>query len=869
MSVKDWRPRVTQLKAAAYKRSFPPIVRGRKLCWIVVFALMLFNSPGRLQSVSGHPLPAGLVLGSSGASGSAVLLATGSKAQAVIVVGEAAGEGAKFAATELQKDLKALSSAVFQIVTDGQAASQSSQQAWILIGGPDQNRLVKRAVETGLTGFSGLKTDGFVLSTYRLDKRPVVVAGGNEDGATMYAVFELAEKLGLTFRLTGDIVPEKRSSLEIPALNLRREPAIQQRGFLMEASHHPSITMLGYEDYARMLDQMAKMKDNYLMIWWFAYSPFLKYSYQGEPKLIGDMATKASSYLNSLYAGGGSQTTDDVFIGKHWFPGNRLVPPEMQNVETPEEAFAAAQNLMQRVIKYGNTRHVKIWLVDEMAVAPPNLARHGERMFDLPFERVFGTFMHPLDPVNREIQANTLKAYIDTYPEAAGYFLNLSEVYVPPNNAKHRDFFAQQAPAFQELRLLIQPWADRLDVGIPAMIDSDIGYFDLFKHLMAKRDEFAPKARLGLMTVGRGYVLPLFDKMLPKDVAFATFDSGGRCGYGTPEGMPMSYFGGMGERERIFTPYLDDDCDMLGMQFNVGVYTEKDRVFTDGITNGLTGVAPWMAEPRGTEHNSSFLAEAAWNPQLTLEDFYKSYSERLFGARAAPDMDQAFLTLEKNQAYLVHESTGFGNDPRPTTLACCGSLPEVRAAYRYSLQTNPYDGPTDAQWAGFIIGAAQVNGIFEGAIPFLEKALESMHAAEAKAEPQGRHELAYLINRTEAYRDDIRAEITERKAFLTFDQAFRTRSAVSQQQFVSDLEASLKLFEAGCQQAQIATTKYAEIIDYPSDLETLYHLNAGTVTGFDLIRQWMQEIVNFNEGKLYTEHVPFEHLFPGGVQFAF
>ena len=58
-------------------------------------------------------------------------------------------------------------------------------------------------------------------------------------------------------------------------------------------------------------------------------------------------------------------------------------------------------------------------------------------------------------------------------------------------------------------------------------------------------------------------------------------------------------------------------------------------------------------------------------------------------------------------------------------------------------------------------------------------------------------------------------------------------------------------------------------IDYPSDLETLYHLNAGTVMAFDLITQWMQKIVNYHEGKPYTQHVPFERLFPADkVQFA-
>jgi hypothetical protein len=649
------------------------------------------------QFVSGKPGPV------------SVPVASGGKAQTVIVVGQAAGESTKFAANELQKYFRELCGAEVAIVSDQQGSANSAERSRILVGGPDGNRLVKQAVDSGVSGFAGLKPDGFVLKTALLDQRPVVVAGGADDAGTMYAVFELVRQLGVTFRLTGDVVPARRAALEIPALDLRMEPAIAQRGFLVELSHHPSVTMLSYQDYVRMLDQMAKMKYNDLKLWWFAYSPYLKYSYRGEVKQIGDISTKESGYLNSVYAGGGTHTTDDVAIGKHWFPGRRLAPPELQQVETPDEAFAAAQDLVRRIIRYAKGRQIKVWLADEISVVPPNLARHGERIGVLPFEGVFGTFLHPLDPVNREIQVNRLKAFADTYPEAAGYLLNFSEVYEAQNNAKHRSFYAEQQAAFQELRPLMLPWADRFHIGRPAMIDSDIGYFDLFKYLLAKRDEVAPKAKLGLMTVGRGYVLPLFDKMLPKDVPFMTFDTSGRCGYGTPEGMPMRYFDGMGTRERTMTPYLDDDCDMLGLQFNVGVYTEKDRIFADGMKYGLTGVSPWMVEPRGTEANSSFLAEADWNPQLTLQQFYRIYSERLFGANAAPDMNRAFLSLEDNQAYLAEHSPGYGRDQQPTTISCCGILADVRLIQSYSQQANPFDGPKDPGWTQFVMGRAAAN----------------------------------------------------------------------------------------------------------------------------------------------------------------
>jgi hypothetical protein len=374
-------------------------------------------------------------------SGPVLPLADGGKAEAVIVLGEAAGEGTKFAAAELQKDLQALSGAQFQIVTEGQ--SVVTQQALILVGGPEQNHLVKRALGSGSSSFSSLKADGLVLKTSRLDKRPVVIAGGNDAAATMYAVFELLERLGVTFRLTGDVLPTRQSSLVIPALNLREEPAIAQRGFLVEASHHPSITVLSGEDYQRLFDQMAKMKYNYLEFWWFAYQPWLKFSYQGESNLIGDLSSKESGYLNTMYEGFGSRTTDDVVIGKQWFPGRRMAPPELQNVETPDQAFTAAQGLLRGMIHYAKSRHVKIWLVDEMASLPPNLARNAERIGNLPFEGIFGAYVDPLDPAGGEVQVSRLKALTDTYPEAEGYYLSFPEVYYRLDSSKDLDFFAQ------------------------------------------------------------------------------------------------------------------------------------------------------------------------------------------------------------------------------------------------------------------------------------------------------------------------------------------------------------------------------------------------------------------------------------------
>lgn len=809
--------------------------------------LVMFSTPKAAQAAA--PIPT-----------DPVTVAAGGQARASIVLGQGASEVYRFSGTELQRYLRALSGSEIRIISDAEISSRPPQEAAILVGGPSVNKQVRQAASALGMNFTNLRPEGFFIKIGRLGSRPVVVVGGNEGISTLYGVYELVHRLGVTFRLTGDIVPPRRDPLSIPPLDLRREPAMSRRGFLLQDGGYENLTMFSYEDYVRLIDQMAKMQCNYIQFWWFSFEPWLKYSYKGEAMWMGDVSTKESGYLTWAHEGFGSRTTDDVSIGKEHFKGRRIAPPEMQNVESPDQAFDIAQNLLQKIIRHANERGIKVWLAVEMASLPPNLARYCERVGDLPFNRIFGTFVHPLDEVNREIQVSRLRALIETYPEAEGYYLVIPEAYPELNDDKHRTFFEQMRPKFFELRRLRWPWIDWGYQGsADRLVDSNIGYFDLFQYLLKKRDQIAPRAKIGLMGIGRGYTLPLFDKMLSKDIPFTDMES---SGVWTPSGVPMEYFGGMGERERTIEPRVDDDVNMMGMQFNVNQYGKTDRIFIDGVKFGLTGFAGQLNRARGTETNSLFLAEAAWSPELTPEEFYKNYSERVFGRAAAPAMYRALMTLEENEAYL-----GYYNF-RYSTMNCCGPLPEVNQAYRYSLQPNPYEGPATPEWPPFIIDAPDVIDRFEGSIRLLNQALGAMHSALPDVAPQGAYELRYMMNRTQSYRDYIESLVTIRRAYLDFDAAFRNRTQVSREQFIKNLEKSLGEFEKAREQVRAATRKYSEIIDHPSDLGVLYHLNARAVLGFDLVGRWMRNVVNFHEGKPYFDHVPFERLFSRDLHLA-
>jgi len=788
-----------------------------------------------------------------------IKIAEAGAARAAIVLGENSPASYSYAASELQRYLRLLTGAEIKIVPDSESKRVAPGNALLLVGGPTVNKRTRDVASVLKLDFGSLKPEGFFIKTSQLGKTPIVLLAGNDGFSTLYAVYELVERLGMVYRLTGDIVPPRQSSLLLPALDVRKEPAMPRRGFLLQVGGYENLTMFSLDDYKKLLDQMAKMKCNYMQFWWFAFEPWLKSSYRGESARLGDVSTKESGYMTWAHDGFGSRTTDDVSIGKELFQGRRMAPPEMQNVETPDEAFAVAQGMLQKIIHYAAERGIKVWPALETAALPPNLARYCDRVGDLPFHIIFGTFVHPLDPVNQEIQAERLKALIQTYPEAEGYFLVFPEMYPELATDKYRDAMEKLRPQFFQLRELRWPWINWGNANnSDRLVDSNAGYYELFKFLLKKRDEISPHARIGAMGIGRGYALPLFDKLLSKDIPFTDMES---SGVWTPAGVPMDYFGGMGERERTIEPRVDDDINMMGMQFNVMQYSKKDKIFTEGMKYGLSGFAGQLNRARGTETNSLFLTEAAWAPQLTGEDFYKRYSERVFGPQAAPAMYRAFIALEENEAHLGYYNYGF------TTMNCCGPLPEVQRARLWAQHPNFYDGAPPEE-KGFINQTPAVIQRFEGSMNLLEASLKEMRAALPVVSPQGEYELRYMINRTESYRDFIGSLVTIRKAYLHLDQALQEQTKLPREQFVKDLESCLGEFELANRQIQAATRHYTEIMDHPSDLGVLYHLNARGIIGFDLALQFVRNIVNFHRGQPYFNHVPFERLYSPDLRIA-
>lgn len=775
-------------------------------------------------------------------------------AKSVIVLHDGARGLYRYSAEELQKYVGQLTGVRPEIISPQDIAQQPQDAGLLLVGGPEANELVKKATQAGMIDFSSLRPEGFLLKTLSVEGRQALVIGGNDEAGTLYAAYDWLEQQGVVFQITDDIIPNHRTSLLLSPLDVRSEPTIQQRGYVI-VSVYEMRSIWSYPDIVKFIDQMAKLKLNYLVWHMFSPEPYLEYSYRGEKKRLGDTRDWQGGYLLPTYNFGRHQV-EDYFEGKDAFQkfGKQyMAPDEWQGVQDEDQVYARARDLLQRVIHYAKTRNVKVWIaLESLNEIETNMARFTRRIdnFWLPFNPFHGTAICPTDPSLFAVNELRFKALLTAYPEAEGYIFWMPEHYDICDQPKDKELFERERSKYQGVETLIQE--TRPDNTEPRMVDNSIGMVHLLQKILEIRDQIAPKAKLGVGMWGRAFLLPTLDRVLPKDVSFLDLES---SGIWTFKGVPMKLFGGMGERERTLIARLEDDSGMVGMQFHTRLYYH-DRLLEGALENQVTGlVAHGEGRFRGEEHLAKYLAEGAWNPHLTPDQFYRDYSEKSFGQRAAPLMFQAFMALENKEAY------GGYHCQKPMDIDCCGPPVELLRAKEYAEQPNPYDGPDFQRWKEFVDSIPRRIEVFAGEVQFEEKALESMKMAEGVVAPGSLKELHYLENKTQSHIQLLRTLIQLDKAFADFSEAFQWDSRTQRKEFLTRLDESFQEFHNAQSLAHSTARTFSEDVDNVSDLGVLWRLNVHVVAGMDLIANFMDNINNYHHGKPYLKQIQWERVF--------
>jgi len=744
-------------------------------------------------------------------------LAKGGNAEAAIVVGRDAREFDRWVAGELKRYVKQLSDAELPVV---ECDKLPTGETLLVLGSPKTNPLVAAAQEQGLVDFSGLKPEGLILKSVKLEGRPVLIVGGNDETGTMYAAYELLERLGVAFQLTGDIIPQKKPDLAVPALDVRMEPKLKYRG--MHCCHGLRWHM-GLEDFRKHIDQLAKLKLNCLQFYAGMGSPWVEVSYGGKQADI--IYSRESGYVAWEFALSTTGTARDIRVGRECFPSEYIGPPEFADVQTPEQAFATARKFLREIIRYAHQRKVQVWLMQgEVPYGPPNLAPKGAKSLH---NMYCGVGIAPGDPAMLGIWEAAFTSAISTYPEADAYGVWTSELFLDMGDPKTQELLQQNEavrqhiPALEEInkRGYYRP-------SEPKHLTSDLAQVCVTAKLIESVKKRHPGANLGVAVLFRSYLFPAMDSLLPKDVWLMSMENWHNSG------SVMSFYGDVSGRELIVMPRIDDDGCELHMQMNAMMY-DRDEIVTGSAKYGVAGIVGQLNKERGLENNVRYMAEGAWNPQINCRTFYQNLLGRVFGLDARDTLLKAYLLLEENDKALGwHGRNGifigynrFAPVRLPLrTAAARDSRPEVQ---REVLEKEISDAVgRQKRWTDMAARYRQ--------------ALDLLRQARPKVLPGAQAELDYVIFKTESFAGYLEVLAAGYEAVAAIDRSLLLKSSGDEAGTFKQSEAAQAAINRADHLAQEVARQMIPYADIPTEKYLLFRFNQNVISSIEALARTLR-----------------------------
>ena len=407
----------------------------------------------------------------------------------------------------------------------------------------------------------------------------LLVAGGDEIG-TLYGAYRLAEKLGVRFALHGDVVPDARIPLEIPALDEPGKPLFRLRGIHPFHDFPEGPDWWNAEDYKAVLGQLPKLRMNFFGLHTYPEGhpnaePTVWIGRAEDSRADGTVSSSyPSSYQNTLRGNWGyeaAKTGDFHFGASQLFESDGFGPevmlgfvPEPKTPEDSNEVFNRTAAMLREAFTFARNLGIKTCVGTEMPLTIPALVK----------ERLRKQGLNPEDPgIIKEVYKGLFTRLKNAYP-LDYYWLWTDENWT---------------------------WSDADEKTVKAVVD------DALTALEAAADADVPFA---IATCGWVLGPPsnrtLFDHVLPKPVAVSCINRE----VGKAPVDPM--FARIAGRSKWAIPWLEDDPALTSPQLWAG-RMRKDAV--DALAYGCDGLLGIHWRTRILSPNIAALAAAAWDQE--------------------------------------------------------------------------------------------------------------------------------------------------------------------------------------------------------------------------------------------------------------
>ncbi len=679
-------------------------------------------------------------------------------ASATVVIGQSTPQLEQFAARELCGYLEKLFGLKVAPVQQGSVSSRIA----FLVGSPATNS----AIPT--TAFPEVSDQGIVLRTVTAGGHTALIVGGGSPRATLWAVYELAERWGVRYLVRGDVLPEKKE-LDLPELDVVMEPILRVRAHPTIQDFASSGESWAAADFFRLIDQLAKLKFSRINVYPYGWQPYLHYELKG--------IQRKSAWLWYDYH---YPITPDM-------PGRELFgdATEFWNPDLPlnadyESFIEAGLKLGRALVLHAKSRGMEVAVSAPTTDFTPEFApllKGAERSGIRSGLTIVPGAETPLDdPQLAALALTTLKATIDTYPEADYVTVWMPEVRQWTGEYERAWKALDARHGISRIRSLEQIFAAASqrrgsEVGrerVMNEIKGDIASLYFYERLLKDSQVLETTRRPDMKFMYWGVseeLFPIVDRILP---------AGWEIGV-MPSNQPVRLLRRIevlkelpAQNPGVLDLTIDDDN--LGM---VPQLTPKwlSRIVQVLKRNRWAGFTARERFPFDHDWPLAYLSRAAWHEDVTPDEVARDQLGAVCGSGCAEEMLDAFQEIEWVTTLLADANRNFSKE-RPGTLMKYwrpGPVPTYLAAVR----------------SGY------------------ERARSAVRRAQSKSTPAGTSYLDFWQGRLEFA--------------VGFTDTVQNVHQAGAAEMVNDYSTSLKHAQEGLESLRRGLEAYASVADSPTD----------------------------------------------------
>ena len=604
--------------------------------------------------------------------GSAPAWASGqSQAPVSVVTGGSAPQLEQFAARELCGYLEKL----FGLKATPVRQWIESSRITFLVGNPSTNSAIPR------TAFPEVSDQGIVLRSVTSGGRPALIVGGGSPRATLWAVYELAERWGVRYLVRGDVLPAKKE-LDFAELDVVMEPILRVRAHPTIQDFASSGESWAAADFFRLIDQLAKLKFSRINFYAYGWQPYLHYELKG--------IQRKSAWLWYDYH---YPITPDMPGRELFGDATEFWNPDLPLNSSYERFIEAGLKLGRALVLHAKSRGMEVAVSAPTTDFTPEFApllKGAERSGIRSGLTIVPGAETPLDdPQLAELALTTLKATIDTYPEADYVTVWMPEVRQWTGEYERAWKALDAKHGISRIRSLEQIFAAAArrrgsEVGrerVMNEIKGDIASLYFYERLLKDSRVLETTRRPDMKFMYWGVseeLFPIIERILP---------AGWEIGV-MPSNQPVRLLRRIevlkelpAQNPGVLDLTIDDDN--LGM---VPQLTPKwlSRIVQVLKRNRWAGFTARERFPFDHDWPLAYLSRAAWHEDVRPDDVARDQLTAVCGPECAEEMLDGFHEIEWVTTLLADANRNFSKE-RPGTLMKYwrpGPVPTYLAAVR-------------------------------------------------------------------------------------------------------------------------------------------------------------------------------------------